>query len=151
MWLFSVRLSRPSGKGSRLAIGGITGSFLKAAFMWGSISQLILPAYLPEKMQKMLPVLLMPLILPIRVMPKIKLAQKIRLMKKIRPVRKIPKRPQNRLSLQRSAVQREAIPHLVLHSETVYTGLSPAVVTLLSPVRVQCLIIRAPAALPGLI
>lgn len=57
MWLFSVRLSRPSGKGSRLAIGGITGSFLKAAFMWGSISQLILPAYLPEKMQKMLPVL----------------------------------------------------------------------------------------------
>ena len=98
---------------------------------------------------KMLPVLLMPLILPIRVMPKIKLAQKIRLMKKIRPVRKIPKRPQNRLSLQRSAAQKEAVP--VLNSETVYTGLSPAVVTLLSPVRVQCLIIRAPAALPGLI
>lgn len=57
VWLFAVRLRKPAGRSARIAIGGVIGSCVKAAFMWGAISSWLLPAYLPGTMQKMLPVL----------------------------------------------------------------------------------------------
>ncbi|MGI5990429.1 MAG: ECF transporter S component [Lachnospiraceae bacterium] len=56
-WLFAVKMRTPSNRNIRIVIGGVIGSCVKAAFMWAAISEWLLPAYLPEKMQTMLPVL----------------------------------------------------------------------------------------------
>ncbi|MDD6222511.1 MAG: ECF transporter S component [Lachnospiraceae bacterium] len=57
VWLCAVRLHRPKNRNVRIVAGGVIGSCVKAAFMWASISHWLLPMYLPEKLQKMLPVL----------------------------------------------------------------------------------------------
>ncbi len=56
-WLFASRIHKPNKEIIRIAIGGVVGAVVKAAFMWVTISKWLLPAYLPEAMTKKLPIL----------------------------------------------------------------------------------------------
>ena len=57
VWLFAIKMKSPSNRSIRICLGGAIGACVKAAFMWAAISHWLLPMYLPEKMQKMLPIL----------------------------------------------------------------------------------------------
>lgn len=56
-WLFACKIRKPDKDIPCIAIGGVVGSVVKAAFMWASISKWLLPAYLPDVMTKKLPIL----------------------------------------------------------------------------------------------